>query len=99
MAGARALAAHPLAPHAPVRIISMALLFPTARMRRCVPPQPGMVPMVTSGCPNTAFSPAMMMSHIMASSQPPPSAKPFTAAMTGFVIAMSRAQSANMLRV
>ena len=38
---------------------------------RCVP---GMVPMVTSGWPNLAVSPATMMSHIMASSHPPPRA-------------------------
>ena len=33
--------------------------------------------------PNTAFSLAMMMSAIMATSQPPPKAYPFTAAMMG----------------
>eukprot|EP00975_Prorocentrum_lima_P011561 2456508-Prorocentrum_lima.AAC.1 len=57
-----------------VRIMSMALALPTARMSRCVPPPPGMTPRVISGCPNCADSPAMIMSHIMASSQPPPSA-------------------------
>ena len=35
---------------------------------------PGMTPSVISGWPNFALSPAMMKSHIMASSQPPPSA-------------------------
>ena len=58
---------------APVRHISMALDLPTLRMSRWVPPAPGIVPIVISGCPNLAFSPAMIMSHIMANSQPPPS--------------------------
>jgi hypothetical protein len=38
-----------------------------------VPPAPGMVPIAISGCPNLAFSPARIMSHIIANSQPPPS--------------------------
>ena len=42
-----------------------------------------MTPSLISGWPNLAVSAAMMMSHIMASSQPPPSAKPATAATTG----------------
>ena len=37
---------------------------------------------------------AMMMSHIMASSQPPPRAKPATAAMIGFLRCATRAQGA-----
>src|SRR3546814_10613141 len=36
----------------PVRQSSMALDLPTKRVRRCVPPEPGMVPMVISGWPN-----------------------------------------------
>ena len=55
----------------------------TARGRRCVPPAPGMMPSLISGWPNFALSAAMMKSHIIASSQPPPSAKPATAAITG----------------
>lgn len=47
--------------------------FPMALIRRCVPPAPGMVPSVISGCPNVAVSAAYKMSHIIASSQPPPS--------------------------
>lgn len=35
---------------APVRIISMARLLPTARVRRCVPPMPGITPREISGC-------------------------------------------------
>ncbi|MCY1378953.1 hypothetical protein D9M69_666270 [compost metagenome] len=66
-----------------VSTMSMALDLPTARGRRCVPPAPGMMPSLISGWPNFALSAAMMKSHIMASSQPPPSAKPLTAAITG----------------
>ncbi len=54
-----------------------------ARVSRCVPPMPGMTPSLISGWPNLALSAAMMKSHIIASSQPPPSAKPATAAMIG----------------
>ena len=54
----------------------MAFALPTTRVRRCVPPAPGMTPSLISGWPNFALSAAMMKSHIMASSQPPPSAKP-----------------------
>ncbi|CFN74865.1 Uncharacterised protein [Bordetella pertussis] len=53
---------------------SMALALPTARGRRCVPPAPGITPSLISGWPKRAESAAMTMSHIMASSQPPPSA-------------------------
>jgi hypothetical protein len=42
-----------------------------------------MTPSLISGWPNLAVSAAIVMSHIMASSQPPPSAKPATAATTG----------------
>ena len=52
----------------------MAFDLPTKRVSRWVPPEPGMVPMVISGWPNLAVSAAMMKSHIIASSQPPPSA-------------------------
>ena len=67
----------------PVRIRSMAFALPTARVRRWVPPMPGMNSSLISGWPNLALSAAMMRSHIIASSQPPPSAKPATAAMIG----------------
>ena len=68
----------------PVRIMSIAFDLPTARVRRWVPPAPGKTPRLISGWPNFAVSAARMKSHIIASSQPPPSAKPATAAMTGF---------------
>ena len=67
----------------PVSARSMALLLPTARGRRCVPPAPGMMPSLISGWPNFALSAAMMKSQPIATSQPPPSAKPDTAAMIG----------------
>src|SRR5215467_2032917 len=67
----------------PVKIRSIAFALPTARASRCVPPMPGMTPSLISGWPNLAVSAAMTMSACMASSQPPPSAKPATAATTG----------------
>ena len=67
----------------PVRIMSIAFALPTARGSRCVPPAPGMTPSLISGWPNFAVSAAITMSHSIASSQPPPSAKPATAAMIG----------------
>ena len=70
----------------------MALAFPTARGRRCVPPAPGMMPSLISGWPNFAVSAAMMKSHIIDSSQPPPSANPATAAITGFLTERMRSQ-------
>ena len=82
----------------PVSTISMALAFPTARVRRCVPPAPGMTPIEISGCPNRADSEAMIMSHAIASSHPPPRANPPTAAMRGFEIRRIRSQRANWSR-
>ena len=52
----------------------MALALPMKRVSRWVPPAPGETPRVISGWPNLAFSAAMMKSHIIASSQPPPRA-------------------------
>ena len=76
----------------PVKIISIALALPTARVSRCVPPIPGMTPSLISGWPNLALSAAMMTSHCMASSQPPPSAKPATAATIGLRVRDARSQ-------
>ena len=67
----------------PEKISSLALAVPTRRGRRWVPEKPGVMPRPTSGWPNLAFSEARMMSQLMASSQPPPRAKPLTAAMVG----------------
>lgn len=58
--------------------------------------QPGLMPQGQHGaamlcrqapltCPKLAFSLAQMMSHIIASSHPPPRAKPFTAATMGIL--------------
>ena len=69
---------------------SLALAMPTRRGRRWVPEKPGVMPRPTSGWPNlapplpSALGPAArMMSQLIASSQPPPRAKPLTAAMVG----------------
>ena len=62
---------------------SIARAFPIARVRRWVPPAPGMTPSRISGWPKLASSAATIMSQAIASSQPPPSAKPRTAAMSG----------------
>src|ERR1051325_3795420 len=56
----------------PVRIISIALPSPTRRVRRWVPPPPGIMPRLISGWPSEADSLATRMSHANASSQPPP---------------------------
>jgi len=66
-----------------VKHMSMAFAFDTAFGKRCVPPAPGRMPNLISGCPNLALSAAMMKSHIIANSQPPPKANPDTAAITG----------------
>ena len=76
----------------PVRIISIARALPIARVSRCVPPAPGMTPSLISGWPNCASSPATIMSHVIASSQPPPSAKPRTAATSGVRTRLMRSQ-------
>ena len=44
----------------PVRIMSIALALPTARVSRWVPPMPGMTPSLISGWPNLALSAAMI---------------------------------------
>src|SRR5258706_1019035 len=67
----------------PVKISSLASGVPRRRGRSWVPPMPGKMPSVVSGTPKTAVSLATMKSDRRASSQPPASAKPSTAAMTG----------------
>src|SRR5918997_864138 len=67
----------------PLRIMSIATALPTARVSRCVPPAPGMIPSDVSGWPKRAVSEATMRSHAIASSQPPPRQKPDTAATSG----------------
>ena len=60
-----------------------------------MPPMPGMTPRLISGWPNLAVSAARMKSHIMATSHPPPSAYPATAAIVGVRTAAKRSQGAN----
>ena len=67
----------------PVSTSSIARCLPITRASRWVPPPPGMIPSVISGWPNSAVSEATIMSQASASSQPPPSAKPETAAISG----------------
>ena len=43
----------------PVRIISIAFVFPTRRASRCVPANPGISPRLISGWPNRAVSAAI----------------------------------------
>ncbi len=68
----------------PVNSMRSAWNLPTARTRRWVPPAPGITPTLISGWANCADSPATIRSQCIASSQPPPRAKPLTAAITGF---------------
>ena len=53
-----------------------------------------MIPSVISGWPNSAVSEATIRSQISASSQPPPSAQPETAAIIGVRHSASRRQNA-----
>ena len=78
----------------PVRHISIAFALPIARVNRCDPPMPGVTASLISGWPNFAPSPAIMKSAIIASSHPPPSAKPFTAAIHGLRVAVIRSYPA-----
>ncbi len=64
-----------------MRFISSALFSPTRRGRRWVPPKPGMIPSLISGWPKIAERAAMRTSQAIASSQPPPKARPLTAAI------------------
>jgi hypothetical protein len=60
---------------------------------------PGITPSAISGWPNFAVSDAMMMSHIIANSHPPPRANPDTAAIVGFLTLVMSVQFRNMLAV
>lgn len=53
-----------------------------------VPSNPGIVPIVFSGNPNMVFSPAMVISAIIASSHPTPKANPLTATIIGFLTSL-----------
>ena len=67
----------------PVRHSSSAAARPASRSRRWVPPKPGTRPSPISGWPSRAVSAAMRRWQHIASSSPPPRAKPFTIAITG----------------
>ena len=56
---------------------------PTSLASLWVPPNPGVIPRPTSGCPNTALSEQIRISQLMEISHPPPRANPLTAAITG----------------
>ena len=71
---------------------SIARCLPSTRASRWLPPPPGMIPRVTSGWPKRAVSEATIMSQARASSQPPPRAKPETAAIIGVLTAATRRQ-------
>src|ERR1700738_1494989 len=64
----------------PVSMMSSDRPRPTSRGSRCVPPAPGMRPSLTSGKPSRADELATRNEHAIASSSPPPSASPSTAA-------------------
>ena len=64
-------------------IARSARLRPIVCARRSAPPQAGMMPRVTWLKPIFTSSAAMRMSAAMATSAPPPSAWPLSAAMTG----------------
>ena len=61
----------------------MAFPTPTIRASLCVPPNPGVIPRPTSGCPKIAFSEQILISQLIEISHPPPKANPLTAAITG----------------
>ena len=67
----------------PVSNISRATLSGSARGVRKRPPQVGTRPRFTSGSPNDASRAATTRSHASTISNPPPSAGPSTAAMSG----------------
>ena len=78
---------------------SIAFALPTARVRRCVPPAPGMIPRPVSGWPNCAVSEATIRSQAIASSLPPPRQKPETAATSGRADAPDRVPAVDAARL
>jgi hypothetical protein len=66
----------------PVKISSFAFPLPTSRGKRWVPPAPGIIARRVSVSPILAVDEAMRISLANASSVPPPSAIPLTAAIT-----------------
>ncbi len=64
----------------PVMSISSVAASPTSRGKRCVPPQPVIMPRPAPGCEKRAFGDAMRLSHANARSKAPPKQNPLTAA-------------------
>jgi len=64
----------------------MAIIFGMRRGSRIKPPCPAMTPTFTSVRPNLALLSATTRWQVMAISSPPPTQKPFTAAMMGLVM-------------
>ena len=56
----------------PRMTMSLARPSPTSRASRCVPPEPGIIPIVASGSAIWMSSAAMRKSHASASSRPTP---------------------------
>ena len=67
----------------PVSVISNAIAGGTRNAVRVEHPAPT-TPRLTSGTPNVTWSATTARSDAMTSSNPPPIAAPFTAAITGF---------------
>jgi hypothetical protein len=80
-----------------VKINSAARAEPTRRGSVWVPPPPGTRPTEVSGSPKVAAVLAMIRSAARASSQPPPSAYPSTAAMVGIGSPRTAAKAARMI--
>src|SRR6266581_660446 len=78
----------------PVKTMSLARAGPMSRGSRWVPPAPGMMPSRISGWPTRAPSPTTRKSAHSASSRPPPSAYPVTAATTGLPILATAVKAA-----
>src|SRR5438552_937659 len=72
----------------PVRIMSIAWLWPMSRGRRTVPRSTSGTPQRRQKTPKTASVAATRRSHQSASSRPPATANPSTAAMTGLPSSM-----------
>ncbi|AAY80487.1 hypothetical protein Saci_1135 [Sulfolobus acidocaldarius DSM 639] len=67
----------------PKNTIYLAQPLPTSLVNLWVPPPPGIKARLISGCPNSALEEAILISHAIANSSPPPKANPFIAAITG----------------
>mmetsp|Transcript_6691 Transcript_6691/g.11381 ORF Transcript_6691/g.11381 Transcript_6691/m.11381 type:complete len:340 (-) Transcript_6691:119-1138(-) len=80
-----------------VSIISMLFCRPTKRGRRCVPPNPGMMPNCSSGRPKRVPGVHTLALQAMATSQPPPRATPWMAATVGLGPPSNSAQKVSLM--